>query len=322
VSGDTLVNAETGEIIAECTPDEARKILDRMHTGMGVVTELYIEAYTKRVWAALGHASWDAFITAEFGKYQLRLPSEERDEMVMSLRAAGLSIRAIAATGVASKNTVERTIAASGVPKEDTSTTGTDGKTYPAAETAGVRAARERREREAAEATEPVDYGTCTAGFGCAAQATGPDGMCSWHRGKSQADAAAKNSDTGPSHPPVSDAPDALPPDASGATTPRKAGAAPDAAATGVTERTGQPAPHADGAEGSGTEPSSAGPAAPIEPVLPDDWRNDVGHSTYLLRHPVAALRSALGPDERADLTALYIHLGEVLADPEQEQPA
>lgn len=110
MSGDTLVNAETGEIIAECTPDEARKILDRMHTGMGVVTELYIEAYTKRVWAALGHASWDAFITAEFGKYQLRLPSEERDEMVMSLRAAGLSIRAIAATGVASKNTVERTI--------------------------------------------------------------------------------------------------------------------------------------------------------------------------------------------------------------------
>lgn len=152
MSGDTLVNADTGEIIAECTPDEARKLTDRMHTALGVLTELYIEAYQRRAWAALGHPSWDAYIAAEFGRYHLRLPAEERDEAIASMRAAGLSIRAIAATGVASKKTVERSIAASGVANDDTCT-GTDGKKYDA-----VARAKARREAEiAAPETSPSD---------------------------------------------------------------------------------------------------------------------------------------------------------------------
>ena len=158
MSGDTLVNADTGEKIAECTPDEARELTDRICTGLGVVWELVLEAYRTRAWAALGHGSWDAYCAAEFGRFHMRLPSEERDEVIGSLRAAGLSIRAIAATGVASKGTVEKAIASSGVPREDTCTVGTDGKTYDA-----VNRAKARKEAE----QPPAEPGKCTDGFDC-----------------------------------------------------------------------------------------------------------------------------------------------------------
>ena len=150
MSGDTLVNADTGEKIAECTPDEARELTDRICTGLGVVWELVLEAYRTRAWAALGHGSWDAYCAAEFGRFHMRLPSEERDEVIGSLRSAGLSIRAIAATGVASKATVERSIASSGVINEDTCTVGRDGKKYDA-----VARAKARREAEASGEDSP-----------------------------------------------------------------------------------------------------------------------------------------------------------------------
>ncbi len=176
MSGDTLVNAETGELIAQCTPTEARWITNRLRTAIGVATELYIEAYERRAWAALGHANWDAYCAAEFGDFQLKLPREERDEAIQSLRDAGLSIRAIASTGVASKKTVERTIAASGVAKEDTCTTGTDGKRYNAVSRAKANRAAE---------PEPDAPSKCTDGFDCPAT-PGADGLCAWHRSKRQ----------------------------------------------------------------------------------------------------------------------------------------
>jgi transposase-like protein len=53
-----------------------------------------------RSWSALGYESWDDYCTREFGTSRLRLPREERSEVVSSLRESGLSIRAIAsATG-------------------------------------------------------------------------------------------------------------------------------------------------------------------------------------------------------------------------------
>jgi len=255
MTGDTLVNADTGEIIAEMTPDEARDITNRMRTAAGVLTELYVDAYTRRAWAALGHASWDAYLAAEFGDFHLRLPREERDDVIGSLRAAGLSIRAIAATGVASKKTVERTIAVSGVANDDTSITGTDGKTYPSTETPGQRAARERREREAAEAAEPVDHGMCTAGFDCAAKATAADGMCDWHRNKIKDSDGSPPSDESGACPPV--VPDSTPHGA--VSEPRTDTPAADTG-TGLASHTG------DEVDGGVVSSSAATP-----PSLPDD---------------------------------------------------
>lgn len=116
----SLVNAETGEVLAEMTPDEARQVTDRIRTALGVAWELVADAYKRRAWAAMGYSSWDDYTSAEFGAARLRLPREERQEVVASLRDAGLSIRAIAATGIASKQTIERDLA--GVMNHDTST--------------------------------------------------------------------------------------------------------------------------------------------------------------------------------------------------------
>jgi hypothetical protein len=81
--------------------NDARALTDRMKTGVAVMSELIKEAYQGRVWDALGYASWDEYVTREFGTGQLRIPKEERTEYVASLRESGMSLRAIAsATGM------------------------------------------------------------------------------------------------------------------------------------------------------------------------------------------------------------------------------
>lgn len=137
---------------------EARAITDRIKTGVEAVWELIKQAYSERAWDALGYHSWDDYCTREFGSSRLRLPREERAEVVSSLREQGLSIRAIAsATGIDTK-TVQKDLAtrvgnshtladdegaaadaqaelliADQQPKPiPTIVIGTDGKTYPA----------------------------------------------------------------------------------------------------------------------------------------------------------------------------------------------
>lgn len=146
----SLVDQQTGEVVEQCDEQRARDLTEKIRTTLGVQWELIKDAYRERAWAALGYSSWDEYAGGEFPDHQIRLPREERREVVGSLREAGLSIRAIAATGVASKQTVERDLAA-GVMNEDTSqdapvnreaslvyptdppkVTGTDGKQYQA----------------------------------------------------------------------------------------------------------------------------------------------------------------------------------------------
>lgn len=80
---------------------DARAITDRIKTGVDVIWELITRAYTERAWEVLGYSSWDDYCTREFGAGRLRLPREERGEVVASLRESGLSLRAIAsATGL------------------------------------------------------------------------------------------------------------------------------------------------------------------------------------------------------------------------------
>lgn len=57
-------------------------------------------------WSALGYQSWDDYCDKEFGSSRLRLPREERAEVVTSLRESGFSLRAIQATTGISKSTV------------------------------------------------------------------------------------------------------------------------------------------------------------------------------------------------------------------------
>lgn len=92
---------------------DARAITDRMKTGVAVMSELIKEAYQGRVWDALGYASWDEYVTREFGTGQLRIPKEERTEYVASLRESGMSIRAIASATGESVGTVHAALASS-----------------------------------------------------------------------------------------------------------------------------------------------------------------------------------------------------------------
>jgi hypothetical protein len=85
------------DVVAEF---EARRLTDAIKAGVEAIWELITQAYTYRAWEALGYSSWDDYCTNEFRTSRLRLPREERAEVVASLRESGLSIRAIAsATG-------------------------------------------------------------------------------------------------------------------------------------------------------------------------------------------------------------------------------
>lgn len=87
---------------------EARVLTDRIKTELGDVWQLIVCAYTERAWEALGYTTWDDYCSQEFGTARLRLPREERDTVVSSLRDLGLSSRAIASAIGSSQDPVER----------------------------------------------------------------------------------------------------------------------------------------------------------------------------------------------------------------------
>jgi len=89
-------------------PAAARTLTDRIKVALEATWQMVIEAYQGRAWVALGYSSWDDYCTREFGTARLRLPREERDETVASLRDAGLSVRAIAAATGLGRGTVAR----------------------------------------------------------------------------------------------------------------------------------------------------------------------------------------------------------------------
>ena len=89
----------------------ARALTDSIKSTAERLWRRVCTAYTGRAWQVLGYANWDAYCEAEFGSLRVRLPREERRDVVCSLREAGLSIRAIAsATGI-DKNTVQTDLA-------------------------------------------------------------------------------------------------------------------------------------------------------------------------------------------------------------------
>lgn len=89
------------EYVGHLDSAQARVLTDQIKAGVEAVWQLITRAYTERAWSALGYTSWDDYCTREFGTARLRLPREERAEVVASLRESGLSLRAItSATGI------------------------------------------------------------------------------------------------------------------------------------------------------------------------------------------------------------------------------
>lgn len=119
--------------VTELDNHTARQLTDRIKAAVDDMWLLIQEAYTSRAWAALSYANWDAYCASEFGTARLRLPREERQEVVASLRESGLSLRAIeSATGISRKTIIKDTRAAvvESTPPDQQSVVGTDGRVY------------------------------------------------------------------------------------------------------------------------------------------------------------------------------------------------
>lgn len=117
--------------IALPTQEQARALTDRIKVAVEGTWLLIQEAYTSRTWAALGYDTWDAYCAAEFGTARLRLPREERQEVVASLRESGMSLRAISsATGISPATAMRDSRVSDETPAV---ILGTDGGTYAAA---------------------------------------------------------------------------------------------------------------------------------------------------------------------------------------------
>ena len=116
---------------------DARSLTDKIKAGTAALWELIKEAYVSRAWASLGYASWDDYCTQEFGTSRIRLPREERREVVSSMREIGMSVRAIASATGTNRETIRQEV--SGDRKlSPAPVTGTDGKTYEGRRTAKI----------------------------------------------------------------------------------------------------------------------------------------------------------------------------------------
>lgn len=93
--------------------DVARDLTNRIRRQLEFTWDLVIQAYEGGAWLALGYKSWNDYCVKEFGSQHIAIPREDRNEIVGSLREAGLSLRAISsATGI-SKDTVARSLTSS-----------------------------------------------------------------------------------------------------------------------------------------------------------------------------------------------------------------
>ncbi|ALB02532.1 hypothetical protein [Kocuria palustris] len=112
---------------------DARELTDQIAEGLADVHSLIVQAWEGRVWEALGFETWDAWIDANFRGLQLRPPREQREEVVLSMREAGMSMRAISQATDLSYGTVNRSARSgdpNGSPERDSNVVGLDGKSY------------------------------------------------------------------------------------------------------------------------------------------------------------------------------------------------
>lgn len=125
----TVCDTRTGEMSEQLSDADARKLTDQIKTLAEAVQEsldklgnLIAAAYTQDAWSALGYGSWDEYVAAEFGTQRLRLDRDERQALVVQLRSAGMSTRAIGSGIGSSEATVRRDLDASASDDADEQT--------------------------------------------------------------------------------------------------------------------------------------------------------------------------------------------------------
>lgn len=98
------INAAAGEVVADLTEAEARRLTERIRTRLDRVSTAWAdlatsitEAYQRRADLALGYGSWSEYAEAEL-KPSEGLAADVRRQLVGMLSAQGMSTRAIAPT--------------------------------------------------------------------------------------------------------------------------------------------------------------------------------------------------------------------------------
>jgi predicted transcriptional regulator len=126
----------TDEPTAELSETAAREITDKIKASLDVTWQLIAEAYRERAHAVLGYSSWDAYVSTEFGGGPLWVPRGTRPEVAGSLRASGMSWRAIATAMGVTERTVRRDLddatAANAAVEMPATVKGLDGRDQPA----------------------------------------------------------------------------------------------------------------------------------------------------------------------------------------------
>ena len=105
---DTHADVVTGQGEDRLDGPDARELTRQIRVGLEHSYTLIIAAYRGRAWLAMGYNSWDAYCQGEFGSLALQPPREERQAVVLSLREAGMSHRAIVSATGLTKGTVGR----------------------------------------------------------------------------------------------------------------------------------------------------------------------------------------------------------------------
>lgn len=119
--------------IVDMTQDEAREFIAYVRNQQRELPQRIRDAWKRRAWMALGYPTWDAMCVAE--RIQLRgLPRDERQEIVLDLRSAGMSTRAIGSALGVHNTTVRDDLSSAGKPADEPGTvTSLDGRERPAA---------------------------------------------------------------------------------------------------------------------------------------------------------------------------------------------
>jgi hypothetical protein len=150
------------------TAAEAQELTDQIRTSLDDTWKLIERAYQIRAWQALEHPSWDAYCQREFGTKHLRVPREQRREVVESMRGIGMSTRVIAAATGMSKDTVRRALPGGANETPDAKSnvvpirvTGEDGKSYLAHPARRRRPASEVPDEEIPDIVAPGQMPVC-----------------------------------------------------------------------------------------------------------------------------------------------------------------
>lgn len=126
------LNAITSDVLTEAG---ARALTTRIRTQLEHLDDLLLTAWRGRVWTALGHPTWEAWVATELGTVRLHLPIEQRRAVAATWRREGMSQRAIATGLAVSKGTVATDLATAPAQAALATVISLDGRRRPASAT-------------------------------------------------------------------------------------------------------------------------------------------------------------------------------------------